>query len=585
VVDLAPEDVLRPAHELYASHVEKGASGGLAEELWGHIPSTMGEAYGLLKGVKSQYGEASDSLEELKRAMKSNLRRLGVLTSRVSENIDRLEHGVVETGQQPNAVGGPSLVLNKVAYAKSLSGLGEEGYVPLFYVADYDGVQPELVNTRVPSPSSRGVLISYPTSPEQEGVPIHEIPNPSESWLDQTIEKLMSNYRGLLKGVDANLRDRALMNLDHAVTVMRGAYYSTENVSDWSTKIIGSIVNLEAGLGVPILSHSMKGTRHLFQRGYEGLLADSNREAFIEASKRAAEKVEAAGYKPGTGLRDRDYVPFFYECQTSGCQRRRVELSYRREAGSADASVWGRCPKCGEVYEFSFSAGSPDLSDIVGSITPRVDSRQVIVDSVLPILAHIGGPGETSYYSEVIPAARAVGLPFPVFLRYTRLFYNTPWNEGYAEGLKQLGYRSLADERLFEALRGWVEARNGSDPHGLKMAHMAIRSFVESTDQELRGILNGLNAEIGVIKRRLSTSDDRGALINEMRGLQATSQKVEVYLSAALGRFSPERFGQEVSWHWLDVAVVSGMRDLVGVFMRQYNEHTPNSSMFYANLG
>ena len=282
---MAQEDVLRPAHELYTSHVEKGVRGGFAEELWGRIPATMGEAYGLLKGVKAQYGETSDSLEELKRAMKSNLRRLGILTSSVSENIDRLEHGVVETGQQPNALGGPSLVLNKIAYAKSLSGLGEEGYVPLFYVADYDGVQPELTNTRVPSPSSRGVLISYPTSAEQEGVPIHEILNPPEAWLSQTLEKLTSNYRGLLNGADGRLRERGLMNLDHAITVLKSAFYSTENVSDWSTKVIGSIVNLEADLGVQILNHSMSGTRHIFQKGYEVLLADSNREKFIEAVK------------------------------------------------------------------------------------------------------------------------------------------------------------------------------------------------------------------------------------------------------------------------------------------------------------
>ncbi len=545
----------------------------------------MGEAYGLLKEVKAGYGETSDSLEELKRAMKSNLRRLGILTSSVSENIDRLENGVVETGQQPNALGGPSLVLNKIAYAKSLSGMGEEGYVPLFYVADYDGVQPELTNTRVPSPSSRGVLIRYPTSPEQEGVPIHEIPNPPEAWLSQTLERLTSNYRGLLNGVDGHLRERALMNLDHAITVLKGAFYSTENVSDWSTKVIGSIVNLEADLGVPILSHSMPGTRHIFQEGYEILLADSNRETFINASNRAAEKVEALGHKPGIGLRDPDYVPFFYECQTPGCQRRRVELSYHRDAGSTTASVGGKCSKCGAVYEFSFDAGSPDLSDIVGSISPRVDSRQVIVDSVLPILAHVGGPGETNYYSEVIPAAKAVGLPFPVFLRYTRLFYNTPWNEGYAGELKRLGYRSLADERLFSALSGWVQARNERDQERLKKAHVAIRSCVESTDRELREILDGLNAEIEEIKRKLSSSEDRATLIAEMRRKQAMAQKVEVYLSSALGRFSPERFGQEVSWAWLDVAVVSGMRDLMGVFMRQYNRHTPNSSMFYANLG
>ena len=185
----------------------------------------------------------------------------------------------------------------------------------------------------------------------------------------------------------------------------------------------------------------------------------------------------------------------------------------------------------------------------------------------------------------VIPAVRAIGLPFPVYLRYTRLFYNTPWNEGYADGLRQLGYRSLADEGLFSALGEWVQARNAGNPEGLKKAHMAIRSCVESTDAELRGVLSGLNAKIDGIKGSLASSEDRATLIAEMRGLQTKAQIVELYLSSALGRFSPERFGQEVSWHWLDVAAVSGMRDLMGVFMRQYNGHTPNSSMFYANLG
>jgi hypothetical protein len=55
-------------------------------------------------------------------------------------------------------------------------------------------------------------------------------------------------------------------------------------------------------------------------------------------------------------------------------------------------------------------------------------------------------------------------------------------------------------------------------------------------------------------------------------------------MSSALGRFSPERFGQEVSWAWLDVATVAGVGDLMGVFLRQYSGNTPNSSMFFANL-
>lgn len=584
MVDLTQEDNSPPAHRLYTDYIESGARGETATELWGHIPATMGETYKLLRGIRDAYGSAPDELEDLKKAIKANMRGLGVLTSKASENIDRLDRGAIETGQQPYALGGSSLILNKIAYISSLSGLGGEGYAPLFFVADYDGVQAELLNTRVPSPSPRGLLFSYPAGPEYENAPIYELPNPPEPWLEKAVENLRGNYRGLLRDADTQVRDRELLNLEHAITILKGAYFSTENVSDWSTKTIGTLVNLESDLGVPILPFSMPGSRRLFQSGYELLLSAPNRERFIKATNKATELIEASGHRAGSGLREPAYVPFFMECRASGCNGSRVELKYSREASSPTASVSGKCPRCGETYEFSFDAGSPDLSEIVESISPRVDSRQVVVDSVVPVLAHVGGPGETSYYAEVIPAARALGLPFPIFARYTRLFYNTPWNDAYARALMSIGCCCLADGELFEALSDWVEARNTDDPDGLRNAHVAIRGCIEMTAEMLEKTLAGLRKEIVEIKGKLRNPEDRQALINEMRGKQARAQEIELYMSSALGRFSPERFGQEVSWAWLDVATVAGVGDLMGVFLRQYNANTPNSSMFFANL-
>ncbi len=68
-----------------------------------------------------------------------------------------------------------------------------------------------------------------------------------------------------------------------------------------------------------------------------------------------------------------------------------------------------------------------------------------------------------------------------------------------------------------------------------------------------------------------------------MRGKQDTLSMVEQYLSWAFGRFSPERRGQEVSWAWIDLALVTGVTDVAGVYLRQYSEHTPNSSMYFMN--
>ncbi|MFB0504968.1 MAG: hypothetical protein ACETWE_14210, partial [Candidatus Bathyarchaeia archaeon] len=90
--------------------------------------------------------------------------------------------------------------------------------------------------------------------------------------------------------------------------------------------------------------------------------------------------------------------------------------------------------------------------------------------------------------------------------------------------------------------------------------------------------------EIASIRKRLSESGDRTTLLNNMRLNQRLHAKIDLYLSWAFGRFQPERFGQEVSYLWLDLATVSGVRDLLGVFLRQYSRYTPVSSMFFANL-
>jgi hypothetical protein len=221
VVVLTQEDSSSPAHRLYTDYVESGARGELATELWGRIPATMGEAYKLLGGIREAYGSVPDELEVLKKAMKTNMRRLGVLTSKASENIDRLDRGAIETGQQPYALGGSSLILNKIAYITSLSSLGVEGYAPLFFVADYDGVQAELLNTRVPSPSIRGLLFRYPAGPEYENAPIYELPNPPEPWLEKALKNLRGNYRSLLRNADPQVRDKGLLNLEQAITIPR----------------------------------------------------------------------------------------------------------------------------------------------------------------------------------------------------------------------------------------------------------------------------------------------------------------------------------------------------------------------------
>jgi uncharacterized protein YllA (UPF0747 family) len=576
------ENDLLPVYGIYTDYLEKGVNQDIAIRLWGIIPETMYSAYKQIREIKEKYSITAQ-LDDFKKGLKHYHRQMGILTGKVKDSIDALSNGVVEAGQQPNCLGGPSLSLNKIAYAKRLCGLGEDGFVPVFYHADYDGVQAELVNIRIPSLSSRGLLISYPIDVEYENSPIYAVPNPNEDWLKGTIEKIEGNYRGMLIGVDNRTRETIQHRMEHIITVIKTAYFSTGNLSDFAARILGTLVNVEADTGVPFVAPSRPEVRSYFQPGYEMLLAEPARSKFVEASNKIVEYIEDVGYKPQVGFRGKDYVPFFLECMTQKCHRGRMELKYIRSFGNSQSIIKGKCPKCEEQYEYSFNVESPDLSDLIDWISPRVDSRQIVVDSVYPVLAHIGGPGETSYYAEVIPAVKPLEIPFPVFLRYTRTFYNTPWGEKMAKSLKEEGYKTMINENLFNALGRWVEARNNDNAHGLAEAHRDIHISIRSSYKELLNDLELLEKDIQGIKKQLSRIRERRPLIEEMRKKQEKANKIEHYLSVAYGRFSPEKFAQEVNWSWIDLALVSGVVDLMGVYDRIYNKYTPNSSMYFVN--
>ena len=543
----------------------------------------MGDAADLLPKVRTEYGDTNDELESLKGIMKKNMRKMGLLTGKTRTAIDNMHNGVVEAGQQPNFMGGPGLVLNKISYAISLASMSD-GFVPLYYVADYDGVQPELTNMRLPSPSSKGLQLNYPVQPTENNLAIYEVKLPKENWFLKTMDKIESNYRGILKELPNEKRDLVQKNLDHIYSIIRNAYYSTENVSTFSTKIIGSLINLEGDIGLPIYWFSMPESRPLFQNGFELLLREPTRSKFLAASNEAAGMVDASGHKPGIGLRDDEYVPFFLECMNPKCGRIRVELKYSRATGVSTADLKGKCPICEEDYSFSVSAENPDVSEIIDWITPRVDSRQVITDSVFPIVGHIGGPGETSYYAEVIPAVKKVGLPFPLFLRYSRAFYNTPWNEAQSSYIKEAGYTTIANEQVFTSLSEWVNARNAGDAEKLWAAHNDIESSVYSTFNSLVDQLSGFEGEIAEIKQQMRNPGDRKPLIEAMKKKQGDAQLIDNYLSWSYGRFSPEKFGQEVNWMWVDLAAATGVKDVIGAYLRMYNRYTPNSSMYFINV-
>jgi hypothetical protein len=112
-----------PVHTLYQRYTEKDPAGQYATRLWGKIPQNMAECHGYFGEIRAKYGVPPAELEGLKKAMKGQMRGLGILTKKAAGRIDSLDRGAVETGQQPNCLGGPSFIFNKITYISTLAGL------------------------------------------------------------------------------------------------------------------------------------------------------------------------------------------------------------------------------------------------------------------------------------------------------------------------------------------------------------------------------------------------------------------------------------------------------------------------------
>ena len=574
-------DDSQPLHQLYSKYVNQRnirdkEQGIKALSLWGVIPSNIREASQEARKIRQQYGQPVEPLEELQKLMKKNLSRLGILTEQTSSNIDKLSEGVIEVGQQPNCLGGPSLILNKIGYAKALA--RSSSTYPLFYVADYDGARPELTNTRVPGLSPSGLSISYPEAREFEYTSMYKIENPSEEWLTTTLDKIEESYRSLLRGTPDS--ERCMQNINQAFTIIRLAYFSTNNVSEFSTKIIGTITNLQSDLAIPIYWFSMPETRRLFQHGYELLLTEKNRTRFIDTANEAVETIVSLGYKPQIGIRQKDYIPFYLECPE--CKKARIELKHS-PISAQTSKMEGTCPKCKTAHEYSYNPSKPDLSNLVTQLTPRVDSRQIIVDSVIPILTHIVGPSETSYFAEVIPAAKALKLPFPMVMRYSRLFYNTTWIDHASKDLAKKDITVTTSGALFNALSKWVNAKKAGDTQAVSLAHKEIQLALVSSNRGLQEQLDNIEAKTRGLKEAIRSQEDKAPIIRMINENQQKSRQISLYLSWAFGRYNPDKYGQEVNWNWLDLATVTGVDDLMGVYERMYNDDTPNAAMFYVN--
>ncbi|MEE8167922.1 MAG: bacillithiol biosynthesis BshC, partial [Candidatus Hydrothermarchaeales archaeon] len=357
-----------------------------------------------------------ENLESLIRLLYETNRRYGVLTHEVKEKIDSIVRGIAITSHQPIYLGGPSLILNKMALASEVSKISELS--PLFFLADFDEVHNEITHAHLPSLSPAGIALSLPRDiiRDYEGCPVYTLPLPSEAHLTDTLERIRQNYAEVIKKAFSSPVEKRLYieRLEEALSLVKTQYHASRNFSEWTLRILGNITNITGELNIIFLESSSREFRRLLQEGFEYLMQDKNLDTFIKTLNRIHDELEKNNITPTMRKRDKKYVPFFYECQNHGCNRRRVLLE--RE----NAILTGRCKKCGTAYEFSRN----ELPDIVEDISPRIDSRLLVSSFAIPLSVQITGGGETDYMAQVLPAMRSIKIEPPATLLYSRIYYN-----------------------------------------------------------------------------------------------------------------------------------------------------------------
>ncbi|MGV9168620.1 MAG: bacillithiol biosynthesis protein BshC [Promethearchaeia archaeon] len=563
------------ATEIYHDYIWKSEKKDLADFLYGNPPQTMGEAAQRAPRILEGYQETNfvpeKRLDSLKSVLLETNSRLGCLTPAVEDSIDNLSNGAVEAAHQSVVMGGPCYILNKAASAKIVASFSKENNLSaFFFVGDYDEVQAELVNVRTPLMGQSGNLISLPVPEGYEHSPVSILPLPDSTWYSEVENSIRKNYNDLFKPLSGTGTKLLEERLEAALAVTRWSFYNSETLGEWAQRIIGRLLNVEGDLGLPVLPSSNPEIRKLMTEGFEFLLAAENRKKFVEAQTRATRLIEKNGFDTGAGERSPDYVPFFYECQEKGCHSSRVEMHYRQE--ETRAILTGRCPSCGRPVKLEFDAGKPDLSEIAENISPRVDSRQFVVDTILPIVVHIGGGGETAYYAQVIPVAEELGIQFPSFLKYPRVYFNTPWAEDLSRTLGQKDKPTLHGGDMFNTIGRITRARQSEDYSEMNSAAQDFRSLLHSSHKKINQGIEQLEKE----RKKASGTNNQQ--------LQITRLEMERYLSWVYGQYTNGKIGQEATWSWIEWAINSGFTDLFGPYERAYVPELKNGSTLFVNF-
>jgi uncharacterized protein YllA (UPF0747 family) len=550
----------------YLLYALEGQKSWISEGMKDLIPQSMSDAILLAKKNKREMNKDTynnDIKFAIGKIFENTNKKYNLLTEKAKRYLENFltdnNSLSLEVSHQPKFLGGERFLFNKIACGSAFANL-DNSIIPIFYVADYDQVHPELIKTKFShSNSPNGFSISIKPEIEKRflGMRIRDVPLPSVPYLLEQFLEIRRKYSNSINScLDNNWHKKLLEErLEEAIRLIKIAHNNAKNYTDWFINIIGTISNIIFDQGYLFISASDIEYKKLLTPFYETLL--ENQQNYVEIYNDL--KNQFREHNIHSPLRDirNDFVPFFYECDSEQCHCKRLELTCQDYRSMIHVKC--NCKECGNLIDFSLEKDKPDLSEHVSFFTPRVESRQYLVSKTIQPMIHIAGTGETRYYTMGIPLIRHFDkeICLPVIYFYNKITMNTFITRKLEQDLVKLNIPHFLEKikALMKNLGKFNRIINKSEDPVLERAQLI---------EILKNFQLYMNEIESILVENQSSNiapEDKNVILS--------------YLSNMFGKISKEKHGQEAVFHWLDLCLKNGLSNFFNDYFRIYRPWLP----------
>jgi bacillithiol biosynthesis cysteine-adding enzyme BshC len=302
------------------------------------------------------------------------------------------EH-VIITGQQPAVFTGPLYTVYKAITAIKLAAHLEEAHgtrcVPIFWVASEDHDFDEARTTYALTKAHRLLPVSYEPEADLTGHSMNGVP------LEQSLHEFADLLAEETPG--SEFRDEIRTHLHESLD-------AADSLSDWAARLMARLFrDTPLVIFSPHLPEARNLTAPIIERAIEQPLA------VTAALNAAGNRLSELGYPPQLVKAEKECAFFVYVGE------RRCKVVFENDRY--------RLPEVGRTYSENEILSL--LHEAPERFSPNAALRCVVQQSLFPVHAYVGGPGEIAYWGQLKEVFGLLNQPMPIIYPRARALLTT----------------------------------------------------------------------------------------------------------------------------------------------------------------